>query len=368
VEAGHDRFSTGDLKMALDQEGLDLACSYGQEGPDTVNLTLLAMNVSHSVNAVSRRHAEVMSVQFPKHKDRIKYVTNGVHPPTWVSEEMMKLLKAYPQVFVNVEDNPMIASRVQELKADPGFRKALWQAHQKNKERLCQLLAKWGFDKDVLTICWARRIAAYKRPSMIFNDISRLLDIAVNAGPLQIILAGKAHPNDNLAFTYINEMLDVADHMVDRYDRVKIVILENYEIYSAKVLVSSSDIWLNNPLPPFEASGTSGMKAIMNAVVQLSTVDGWVAEAEDLGLGRLFGWKADLKHLGSEMDLRMREDADALYKSFYELAVLYYKTNNKGRLDLSGEWLDLMINCIAAGARFNTYRMLDEYKSLIWQR
>ena len=113
---------------------------------------------------------------------------------------------------------------------------------------------------------------------MLLQDAEALLRIAREIGPLQVILAGKAHPQDNIGFTYINEMLDKIDELNKVYEQLKIVVLENYDIFLAKMLVSSVDVWLNNTLPPFEASGTSGMKAIINGVVQLTTLDGWVVE------------------------------------------------------------------------------------------
>ena len=185
-------------------------------------------------------------------------------------------------------------------------------------------------------------------------------------GPIQIIFAGKAHPQDNLGFTYINEMLDKIDTLTGVYEHLKIIMLENYEIALAKMLISSVDVWLNNPLPPFEASGTSGMKAILNGVVQVSTLDGWVVEAEDKNIGRIFGYRAPEGKSSGEYDLRLADDSRELYSALGEMIKLYYKTNDKGRVDISSEWIDLMINCLGAGAHFNTYRMLDEYKRLIW--
>ncbi|MDD2927682.1 MAG: alpha-glucan family phosphorylase, partial [Candidatus Omnitrophica bacterium] len=220
--------------------------------------------------------------------------------------------------------------------------------------------------EDVFTVCWARRIAAYKRPSLILQDIDRLIEIAQKTGPLQIILAGKAHPNDNLGFTFINEMLDKVDKLADKdYDILKIVILENYDIYLGKLLTSGVDLWLNNPYPPFEASGTSGMKAILNGVVQMTTSDGWVVEAEDKGIGRVFGYRYAGGKIGSEFDRSIKADAQELYKTLEELSAVYYSTL-KDKFNLSSQWIDMMVNCVATGAHFNTYRMLNEYKSLIW--
>lgn len=366
VEAGHDKFSLNDLSQAVAKDDLDLLERYGKDKDGLINLTLLSMNIASWVNSVSRQHQKIMHLQFPRYKERIKSVTNGVHPYTWASQRFIRLFEKFPLLSPEFKSNPMILSKVIELKNSQEFRNELWLAHQANKEDFCNLFGKWKLKKDVLTICWARRMAAYKRPSMILYDIKRLVDIARKIGPLQIILAGKAHPNDNLGFTYVNEMLDKIDLLEDSYDVLKIIALENYDIAMAKGLVSSVDVWLNNPLPPFEASGTSGMKAILNGVVQVSTFDGWVAEAADKNIGVIFGFRPQENSLGNEQELHLEDDSEKLYGVLEDIAKLYYKTNQQGKTDISSGWIDMMINCIAAGGVFNTYRMLDEYKHNIW--
>ena len=367
VEAGHDRFSFDDLNKVLKKEDTEIIERFGKERSGLANLTLLSMNISSAINAVSHNHQKVMHIQFPTYKDQIQYVTNGVHPYTWMSQGFQELFKKFPVTFPNFGANPMILSKATELKADKDFRAQLWQAHQSNKADLCKFLEKWKLDQNIFTICWARRVAAYKRPSLILHDISRLVRIAEKIGPLQIILAGKAHPNDNLGFTYINEMLDKVDKLNEDYDKLKIIVLENYDIYLGKLLSSSVDVWLNNPLPPFEASGTSGMKAILNAVLQMSTVDGWVAEAIDRKMGAFFGYKNIEGSVGNESDLHMNDDSEELYCALEEMVSLYYKTNQKGKIDVSSGWIDMMIECIIAAAQFNTYRMVDQYKQQIWK-
>lgn len=366
VQAGHDRFSFRELEGLLKQEDLDLAQHYGKENHDTLNLTLLAMNIASSTNAVSLNHQKVMHLQFPEYRERIKYVTNGVHPYTWMSDRFIGLFEQFSSVFKDLRANPMILARAGELKGNPVFRAGLWSAHQANKEELCKLLEKWKFSPESLTICWARRWAAYKRPSLIAQDIQRLISIAREAGPLQVIFAGKAHPSDNLGRTFIDNMLDMIDSLGASYDILKIIALENYDISMAKMLVSSVDVWLNNPLPPFEASGTSGMKAILNGVIQVSTFDGWIAEAADKNIGKIFGYRNKEGSVGSESELHMEDDSKELYVVLEEAARLYYQTNRKGKIDPSSAWTDIMINCISTAGYFNTYRMLDEYKHKIW--
>lgn len=366
VEAGHDRFFSEDLNKIIKKEDFEIVDNFGREKSWIINLTLLSMNAASRINAVSCSHQKVMHLQFPKYQEKIKYVTNGVHSHTWISDRFMDLFRQFPGVFKDVQANPMILSRAKELKEDPKFRDKLWLAHQANKEDICKFLSKWGLNKDYFTICWARRVAAYKRPSMIMQDVERLIEIAKAYGPIQVIFAGKAHPKDNLGFTFINEMLEKVDKLNEAYDLLKIIMLENYDISLAKMLTSGVDIWLNNPLPPFEASGTSGMKAILNAVIQVSTLDGWVVEAADKNIGKIFGYRSAEGKLNSEEDLHMSDDSKALYAALEEMAKLYYQTNNKGLVELSSRWIDMMIDCIAAGADFNTYRMLDDYKRIIW--
>ena len=366
VEAGHDRFSFHDLAEVFKSEDLDVIERFGKEKQDLVNLTLLSMNAASSINAVSKNHQKVMHLQFPGYKEQIKYVTNGVHPYTWISDSFMGLYEKFPSIFKDVKSNPMILAKAAEIRSDHEFRLALWKAHQVNKSNLCRLLEKWKLDQDAFTICWARRVAAYKRPSLILHDVNRLISIAKEAGPLQIILAGKAHPADSLGHTYINDMLDTIDRLAASYDFLKVIALENYDISMAKMLTSGVDVWLNNPLPPFEASGTSGMKAILNGVLQISTYDGWVTEAADKDIGVVFGYRNKEGTVGSEADLHLDDDSQNLYKVLEGMMRLYYKTNQQGKVDISSAWIDMMINCIAAGSHFNTYRMLDEYKQTIW--
>lgn len=364
VQAGHDRFSQDDIRGVLQENDFNLINKYGKEDSGVINLTLLSMNIASSINAVSKRHQEVMQLQFPAYKDRIGYVTNGVHPYTWMSKDYLELFKKFTPPIDDIESNPLSLVKVLGLKENSDFRRQIWLAHNANKKGLCSLLGKWKLKEDIFTVCWARRIAAYKRPSLILYDVDTLIEIARKVGPLQIILAGKAHPNDNLGFTFINEMMDKVDKLGDKnYDMLKIVILENYDIYLGRILTSGVDLWLNNPYPPFEASGTSGMKAILNGVVQMTTSDGWVVEAEDNGIGKIFGYRYSEGKIGNEFDRSMKDDAQELYKGLEELAAQYYSTFKN---NLSSKWIDMMINCVATGAHFNTYRMLDEYKNLIW--
>ena len=368
VPAGHDRFSFSDLERVLKPSDLEIVKDFGTEDEEAgiVNLTLLAMNTTRSVNAVSQKHGEVMRFQFPSYGDRIKAVTNGIHFPTWVSEPILKVLEAYGSALGDFRSDPTLLKNVIHLKGDQNFRRDLWAAHQESKKRLCRHLLRWELKENVLTVAWARRIAAYKRPSLIFQDIDRLMDMARRIGPLQILYAGKAHPNDSLAFTYINEIMNVIDKTTEQSGLVKILMLENYDICIAKMLVSGVDIWLNNPLPPYEASGTSGMKAIANAVLQLSTLDGWVVEAADKPIGQFFGYEDDAKTFGDSLVLRLDEDSKALYGALEDMMRLYYQTNKNGEADIQSDWIDRMVTCLSEAGYFNTFRMVQEYKKFVW--
>ena len=389
VAAGHDRFQKKALQEILPDEDWALLKKIGQDPvyPDLINLTELAMNSSRFVNAVAQKHGEVTRAQFPQHRDRIGSITNGVHTHTWISAPIANLLDKFKDKIGAWRQDPKLLKNVLTLKNDPVFRQELWDAHQENKKRLCAILKGWKMNPDVFTICWARRIAAYKRPSLILQDVNRLLEIAKHQGPIQIIFAGKAHPKDDLGFTYVNEMLSTIDSLEKQRNLVRTLMLENYDTFFGKLLSNSVDVWLNNPLPPFEASGTSGMKAILNGVLQLSTLDGWVVEAADQNLGWIFGWQHQGQDIGNEHDLKLKEDSKLLYEMLEKIVSLYYETNKsaknpadprqneggrassggKGAKNAGSDWVTKMIHCIASAGFFNTQRMVEEYAQKIWE-
>lgn len=367
VAAGHDRFPRKMLQAALRDEDYSLLSEYGKDDhyPDLINLTEFSMNVCSHVNAVAEKHGEITRLQFPHFKNKIQSITNGVHSHTWVSSSIGDLLSKYPETQ-SWRHNPMCLTGITALKDNMAFREDLWQAHQTNKKRLCSILHHWKMSPDVFTICWARRIASYKRPSLILQDIQKLLALAEKVGPIQIIFAGKAHPKDDIAFTYVNEMLSTVDSLEKSTGLLRVLMLENYDTYFGKLLSSSVDVWLNNPLPPFEASGTSGMKAILNGVLQVSTLDGWVVEAADKNVGWIFGWEHHSDEVGDERNLRLKEDSTLLYETLEKVIELYYQTNAKGVPNYSSDWITKMTYAIASGGFFNTDRMVKEYSEKIW--
>lgn len=368
VAAGHDRFPVKDLEKILPSQEFSFLKKFGKEEKrDLINLTLLLLNNCENINSVSKKHQYITHRQFPQFKHKINSVTNGIHTPTWMSESMFRLFDKYRSVLGDCVYDPSGLKHIVNLRKDKQFRVDLWNAHQENKNKLAGIFRHWRIKEDVLTICWARRIAQYKRPSLIFQDPQRLLSIAKNIGQLQIIIAGKAHPADNLVGTYIDEMMNTIDRLNKEFKHLRIIMLENYDIFFGKLLTSSVDIWLNNPLPPFEASGTSGMKAILNGVLQMTTLDGWIADVYDKEIGEFFGYRHNEgEPIGSESDLRLDTDSKALYDSLERMTKLYYETHNNGNINFDSKWIDLMINCIYESNYFNTHRMVREYKEKMW--
>lgn len=369
VEAGHDRFCIDDVARILTNEYVDAACTLGKQRPesDQINLTYMCLNNCRKVNAVAQKHGEITRLQFPDFASKIQSITNGVHMHTWLSASFENLFDRYAATFGHWRDQQANLQKIAELKNDHQFRKEVFEAHQANKRELMGVLRRWQLKEDVLTIGWARRIAGYKRPALIFRNVEQILRIAYEIGPLQIVLAGKAHPNDDIGSAHIEEILDHIDQLNEHKEVIKVLILENYDTYFGKLLTNSVDIWLNNPLPPFEASGTSGMKAILNGVVQVSTLDGWVVEAQRDDIGWIFGYRHSGAHIGHEMQLRLDEDSQALYNVLGEAAELYYQTFQEGQLKIESPWIDKMIHCIGRGSFFNTQRMMEQYKQEMWQ-
>lgn len=369
VAAGHDRFKIHDVYDILEPGYVQAAEILGKENPssDEINLTFMALEHCQKVNAVSLKHGEVMQLQFPRYANKMNAITNGVHMHTWLSDSFCQLFDAYKDKIGHWRSNPACLEKVTVLSKNKGFRLKLFEAHQKNKRHLIELVKHWQVKEHIFTLGWARRIAAYKRPALIFHHIPSLVRLARDIGPIQIILAGKAHPNDNLGAAKIDEILNHIDELNNYKDIIRVLILENYDTYFAKLLTSSVDVWLNNPLPPFEASGTSGMKAIINGVLQVSTVDGWIAEAAEDNIGWFFGYQHDGQGIGHEGEWRLDEDSQALYKVLEEVIGLYYQTYRDGKINVESPWIDKMIQCIKKGAYFNTHRMVKEYQREVWQ-
>lgn len=325
--AGHDSFDYGlvgrVLKEAVPWHVKEIA------GYDNFNMTLLALNLSRYVNAVSKKHTEVSRGFFPDFK--IDHVTNGVHPFTWTSKVFQRL---YDQHIPGWRDDTKLLEKALEIPNEE-----IWKAHQKMKKVLLKRLP--GFSPDVLTIGYARRAAPYKRMDLIFSQLERLIEIG--EGKLQLVFAGKSHPH-NLEGKKIIQSIFNFNKKLD--GKVKLAFLEDYDMKLGKLLTSGCDIWLNNPIIPLEASGTSGMKACLNGVPHFSTLDGWWLEGYEEGVT---GWA-----IGSSEKSDDKEDVESFYnKLANEIIPLYY---NKEK------WIEMMKNVISKNApKFTSHRMVQEY-------
>ncbi|MDA3802357.1 MAG: alpha-glucan family phosphorylase [Patescibacteria group bacterium] len=298
---------------------------------DKVNFTRLAMYFSSYINAVSKKHGKISREMFPKFK--IDHITNGVASDFWTSSFMDKVFDKYIPKWR--EDN----SRLKKAAKIP-LEEINW-AHKKAKSKLIKYVNKRtrkDLKEDIFTIVFARRFAPYKRPSFLLYDVKRLIEIHKKVGKIQIIYSGKAHSRDVVGKTIIAEVNKISRKLEGKLD---IAFLSNYSMKTAKMLVSGSDLWLNNPIPPNEASATSGMKAAHNGVPQLSTWDGWWPEASHKNKT---GWTIE-------------EDGDKnnLYNILEkEIVPCYYKDQL--------EYLKIRRNTIAFNAsKFNAQRMVKEY-------
>jgi starch phosphorylase len=324
------------------------ALGHVHEGEEGFGLTPFALRTSSHANGVSALHGEVSREMWhslwpgrPVEEAPICSVTNGVHARTWIAEPLDLLLG-------DEEDmgTPDFA-RAYELDDE-----SLWRAHRVAKDDLLRFMGLRGlrasFDPNALTIGFARRFATYKRADLLFSDPERLSRLLANADrPLQIVLSGKAHPADEGGKALIQRVVAFA-RSANAHGRV--VFLPDYDMTLARYLVQGVDVWLNTPLRPLEASGTSGMKAALNGVVNCSILDGWWAE----GYSPDTGFAIDGDHVTSDNAAQDAVDAEALYAVLEEQVIPAYYDRDR--------WLGLMRNSIARlGARFNTNRMLVEY-------
>ncbi|EAU55186.1 hypothetical protein SPV1_10656 [Mariprofundus ferrooxydans PV-1] len=338
VEAGQDKFPYDLVSRILD-DFVDSETLKGLAGRDQLNMTSLAMNMSDYVNGVAKRHAEVSRRMFPGY--RVRAITNGVHPHTWASIPLRKLYDAHFPGWCHESE--------QLVRADCCIPKDdLWQAHVEAKKALIALIQERcgiTLDAELPILGFARRMAAYKRPDLLFHDLARLREIA-RRRPFQIVLAGKAHPRDEAG----KQMIQLLhEHIRELADAIPIVFLPNYDMDIAFKLVSGSDVWLNTPLRPFEASGTSGMKAAFNGVPNLSVLDGWWVEGCIEGVT---GWA-----VGNNDESDNGEDAISLYRKLDEVVLPLYHEDRDG-------WISVMQRAISKNASiFNSHRMMRRYAS-----
>ena len=336
VEAGHDRF-TYDLVQEVLGDFIDQVALKRLAGEDQLNMTRLALNCSEYVNGVAKRHAETSRHLFPGY--RVRSVTNGVHPFAWTHPAFARL---YDEHLPGWCHEPELLVRAECCISDD----EIWSAHRQAKQALLEqvgTLTGAELDPEVFTLGFARRMTAYKRPDLLFTDRQRLKTIAAQR-PLQIVLAGKAHPRDQDGKRVIEAL---HAHISELAGTVAVVFLPNYDMALAAAMVAGVDVWLNTPLPPWEASGTSGMKAAFNGVPNLSVLDGWWSEGRIEGIT---GWGIG----DGEADA---DDASALYTKLEQVVLPLYYENRAG-------WVAVMKGAIAKNASFfNSHRMMRRYAS-----
>ena len=335
VEAGHDRFSYelfGHLLRGY--IAIDQVRQLG--GEDRLNMTRLALNLSGYINGVATRHAETTTRMFPEYE--IRAITNGIHVPRWIHPAFSELFNRHSHEWGY---SPEVMARFDQLPAA-----GIWNAHQSAKSDLIHLIRRnvgVELDPKLPILGFARRFAAYKRPTLLFSDIERLKAIHATR-PFQIVMAGKAHPHDHPAKDLIHRIHELIGELAPD---MHIAFLPNYDISVARTVISGSDVWLNTPEPPLEASGTSGMKAAINGVLNLSVLDGWWIEGciEDVT-----GWG-----IGHSDQRLAAADDEHLYDKLERVVLpLYY--NDRER------WIWMMRQSIGKiGTIFNSHRMMRRY-------
>lgn len=336
VAAGHDKF-TYDTVQRIMEEIIPINAVKEFAGQDSLNLTLLALNLSNYINGVAKKHGEVSQGMFPGYA--IHAITNGVHSFTWTCDSFKRLYDKYLPGWAN---EPEIFVRVGRIPDNE-----LWEAHMEAKRQLIDYVNRQtqaGMNYDTFTIGFARRATAYKRADLLFTDMDRLARMA--EGRLQIVYAGKAHPRDESGKKLIQRIFEIKERL---REKIRIVFLKNYSMDIALKITSGVDVWLNTPLRPLEASGTSGMKATHNGVPNFSVLDGWWIEGHIEGFT---GWA-----IGPSPNVPAdpARDADDLYYKLESIIMpMFY---NEKPL-----WIRVMQNAIGKNAYyFNSHRMMRRY-------
>lgn len=341
VQAGHDQFPIELVNSVISRREInemkEVFCF-----EDFLNMTYLALNLSHYVNGVAKRHGEISRHMFAGYT--IDAITNGVHAPTWVAKHFQDLFDRHIPGWR--QDNFSLRYALSIPKQE------LWASHKKAKMKLIEYVNRetnTGMDQDFLTLGFARRATPYKRADLIFTDIERLKSISSNAGAIQIVYAGKAHPKDTGGKEMIKKIFQMKN-LLRPY--IKIAYLENYDIELAGMITSGVDVWVNTPQPPLEASGTSGMKAALNGIPSLSILDGWWIEG---CIENITGWSIGEDSRKTITDTDQSLDASSLYEKLEKVIIpLFYNERD--------QFIDVMRHSIALnGSFFNTQRMLLQY-------
>jgi starch phosphorylase len=338
VPAGHDQFSRELVERVLGEDRSALLTESSSWHGDMLNMTYLAVRFSGYVNGVAMRHGEVSRGMFPNYS--INAITNGVHAVTWTSEPFRQLFdRSLPGWR---KDNNYLRYAIS---IPP---EQIRQAHTEAKHCLCreiQATTSVALDPNVFTIGFGRRASTYKRADLLFRDPARLKHIAENVAPIQLVYAGKAHPRDEGGKEIIRGVFNGAASVSDA---IRSVYVQNYDLRWGGLLTSGVDLWLNTPMRPQEASGTSGMKAALNGVPSFSVLDGWWVEGHIEGIT---GWS-----IGDE-DADDKEEVAELYdKLEREIVPMFYGKPHR--------YTEIMRSSIALnGSFFNTQRMVRQYIS-----
>jgi starch phosphorylase len=338
VPAGHDQFPRPLVRQLLGDERVTLLEQTQALHDDALNMTYLALRFSGFVNGVAMRHGEVSRGMFPNYA--ISAITNGVHALTWTSPAFGELFDNYIPGW-RTDNNYLryaISIPLEDIRA----------AHAKAKEALFTEIrhrTAVTLDPKVFTIGFARRASTYKRADLLFHDRERLKRIARDVGPIQLVYAGKAHPRDDGGKKIIRQVFDGAASLADS---IRSVYVENYDMHWGRLITSGVDVWLNTPMRPQEASGTSGMKAAMNGVPSFSVIDGWWAEGWIEGIT---GWAIGNTDIVEDTASEVSTLYDKLER---QILPLFYGTPNR--------YTEVMRSAIALnGSFFNTQRMVQQY-------
>jgi starch phosphorylase len=339
VPAGHDKFPCPFVRSILGPGPAELLDATQCLRDDLLNMTFLALRFSRFINGVAMLHGEISASMFPQYP--VHAITNGVHAGSWTSPPFRSLFDRFLPGwrYDNLDLRYAIRIPLAEIEA----------AHRGAKQRMVAEIGKrYGvaLQENVFTIGFARRAAAYKRADLIFSDIDRLRRIGRNVGPVQILYAGKAHPQDESGKDMIRRVFGAAAALAG--SDVSVIYLNNYEIELASFLTSGVDLWLNTPLRPHEASGTSGMKAALNGIPSLSVLDGWWVEGCHEGLT---GWAVGEREATPDS---VRESA-SLYDKLESVILPMYRRDGRA-------YAEIMRSVISVNASFfNTNRMLGQY-------
>ena len=390
VPAGNDTYPAHQVAAALSQiagtlgiepdEIISLGRTNPDEGAEPFGVTQFALRTSRAANGVSRRHGEVAREMWqPMWADReiddvpITHVTNGVHIPTWLGQPMWALLdKHLGADWLDRATDPATWAPVDDIPA-----KELWDVRRAQREQLITYVrhravvdrlardeprayaeAVSAFSPDVLTVGFARRLATYKRLNLLMQDVERAVRVVSGDRPIQVLLAGKAHPRDDAGKKLVQELFSSKNAPGFA---ARVAYLNDYDLRMAAELVRGCDVWINLPRPPLEASGTSGMKNVMNGGLQLSVLDGWWAEGYDGGNG--WSLSGDVDHDHGAQDARHAHELFRLLEE--DVAPEFYRAGADG---IARDWVARIRRSLRTlGPEFGAGRMLEDYERKVYK-